>query len=190
MLEIDLIYAHSYEVEELGEFPGAGKFSVPLLYIPQPKARPEHMGLWLKVNPSSGATWIGVFAFGHLPTFSRVISTFNSNCMCVISQGAGYMAKADEPEAWEEIPLLPVVDVRTLPDHRLLLFSDYIRMVAYGSDGLLWRSPQVCWDGLKIASVTGETIEGIGYDPTNSVTHESRFVVDLKTGRSLLPPIW
>jgi hypothetical protein len=46
--------------------------------------------------------------------------------------------------------------------------------------------------------VTDETIEGTGYDPTNSNTHESRFIVDLKTGRSLLPaplstegkPVW
>jgi hypothetical protein len=41
---------------------------------------------------------------------------------------------------------------------------------------------------LKITNVTSETIEGTGYDPTNSFKKEMRFAVDLKTGRSLIPP--
>lgn len=176
-------------MEELHEIPGTGKFAVPQLYIPSPKKRPEHNGLWLKVSPTSGESWIGVFAFGHLPIFSRVLSTFDSGRMCVISQGAAYIVKADQPEVWEQVPLMPVVDVRTLREHQLLVFSDYIRLAAYGSGGVLWQSPRVCWDGLKIVNVTGNTIEGTGYDPTNSITHQSRFVVDLKTGRSLLPPL-
>jgi hypothetical protein len=198
MLELDLTLPHSYEVEEVREFPGTGKFSVPLVYFPPPKSRPEHNGLWLRVRAASGRAWIGVFAFGHSPAFSRVVSTFDSDRMCVVSQGAAYIAKAEEPEVWEQIPLMPVLDVRSIPEDQLLVFSDFTRLAAYGSDGLVWRSPQVCWDGLKIVNVTRDTIEGTGYDPTNSITHESRFVVDLKTSRSLLPspvsidgkPIW
>jgi hypothetical protein len=189
MLEIDLAFPHSYEVEELGELPGTGKFTVPLIFFPRPKNRPEHNGLWLKVKATSGRAWIGVFAFGYTspPGFSRVISSFDPNRVCVISKGAAYVVKADEPEVWEQIPLVPALDVRPIPEARLLIFSDFIRLAAYSSSGLAWRSPRVCWDGLKIVSVTRETIEGTGYDPTNSITHESRFVVDLKTGRSLLP---
>jgi hypothetical protein len=37
MLEIDLAYSYSYEVEELTELPGNGTLDVPLFYIPQPK---------------------------------------------------------------------------------------------------------------------------------------------------------
>ena len=95
--------------------------------------------------------------------------------------------KADEPENWEQIPVIPVLDVGQIPEERLLVFSDFIRLAAYGCNGLVWQSPRVCWDGPKIVSVTRETIEGTGYDPTNSITHESRFAVALKTGRSLLP---
>jgi hypothetical protein len=42
MPTIDLVLPHSYEVEELREFPGSAGFSVPFLYFPQPKSRPEH----------------------------------------------------------------------------------------------------------------------------------------------------
>jgi hypothetical protein len=190
MLEIDLTLPHSYEVQELGELPGTGKFTVPLVYFPRPQGRPEHDGLWLKVGSNKGRSWIGVFKFGYTspPAFSRVVSSPDPNRVCAISNGAAYVVKADEPEIWERIPILPVLDVRLIPEHSLLVFSDFTRLAAYGRSGLAWQSPRVCWDGLKIGNVTHEIIEGTGYDPTHSTTHELRFVVDVKTGNSLLPP--
>jgi len=197
MLEIDLGFPHLYDVEELGELPGTGKFADPVIFFPPPNHRPEHDGLWLKVTAASGRTWIGVFGLSAY-SLSRVISSPDSRRLCVVAKGNAYIVKVDEPEIWEQIPVNPVMDVRLLQEERLLIFSDFVRLAAYGSNGLAWRSPQVCWDGLKIVSVTRETIEGTGFDPTNAITHESRFVVDLKTGRSLLPvpsstaakPVW
>jgi hypothetical protein len=198
MVENDLFFAHSYEVEEIGEFPSSGKFNVPQLFFPVPKDRPEHNGLWLRVNPANGRGWIGIFAFGPSRAFSRVVSTPDPDRVCIVSQGAAYIVKADQPEVWEQIPVAPVLDVRSIPESELLVFSDFVHLAAYGRNGLAWQSPRVCWDDLKIGRITGESIEGTGYDPTNAITHESRFAVDLKTGRSLLPapvsregkPIW
>jgi hypothetical protein len=190
MLEMNLAFAHSYQVEEFRELPGAGKLSVPQLFFPPPKGRPEHDGLWVKIRAANGTAWIGVFAFGYSspPAFSRVVSSPDQDRVCVISKGAAYLVKADEPQVWEQIQLIPILDVRLLPEEGLLVLSDFTRLAAYGCSGLVWQSPRVCWDGLKIVSVTNDTIEGTGYDPTNSITHELRFVVDLKTGRSKLPP--
>jgi hypothetical protein len=198
MIEIHLEFPHSYEVEEAGEVPGSGKFSIPQLFFPPPKGRPEHDGLWLKIKGASGKTWIGVFAFGYSspPAFSRVVGSPDQDRVCVIARGAAYLVNADEPEAWEQIRLIPVLNVRAIPGEKLLILSDFTRLAAYGSNGLVWQSPRVCWDGLKIATVTSDTIEGSGYDPRT--TNELRFLVDLKTGRSLLPspvssdgkPLW
>ncbi len=200
MLEINLELSHSYKVEELTELPGTGVRPIPLFYVPTPKTRPEHEGLWLKITAGNGLTWIGVFAFGYSspPAFSRVVSSPDPDRLCVISRGAVYMVKADEPEAWEQIPIIPALDVRLVPEHQLLIFSDFTRLAAYSKGGLAWRSPRVCWDELRILSITSETIEGTGYDPTNSVSNELRFAVDVRTGRSLLSspvttdgkPIW
>jgi hypothetical protein len=187
MVEVDLSFSHSYEIEELPELPGTGRIDVPVLYFPRPKSRPEHDGLWLRVRTASGESWVGVFAFGYQspPAISRVLSSPDQNRACIISSGAAYVVKTDEPETWEQIPIVPVLDVRLIPEHQLIVFADFTRLAAYGRSGLAWRSPRVCWDGLKILNVTHDTIEGIGYDPTN--LGESRFAVDVIMGRSLLP---
>jgi hypothetical protein len=187
MLEIDLALPHSYEVQELGELPGTGSLTVPLIFFPPPQDRPEHDGLWVRVRATSGGGWVGVFAFGYPspPAFCRVVSSADPNRVCVISNGAAYVVKANEPEIWEQIPLGPVLDVRLIPERKLLIFSDFTSLVAYGSSGVAWRSSGICRDGLKILRVTRDAIEGIGYDPAKGGT--SRFVVDLKTGQSLLP---
>src|SRR5207253_8199447 len=129
---------------------------------PLPKGRDEHDGVWLRVKANSGKTWIGVFAFGYTSpsAFSRVISSPNPNRVCVTAKGSAYIVNADDPEVWEQVPVSPVMDVRSILEQNLLIFSDFIRMAAYGNSGLVWRTPRVCWDGLKITNVTSDTIEG------------------------------
>jgi len=200
MLEIDLHLPHSYEIHEVGDFPGTGKFREPVIYFPRPQEGREGGGLWLKVKAASGKSWIGVFAYGYSspPAFSRVVSSPDPDSMCVIANGAAYVVKSDEPEVWDKIPVIPVLDVRTLPERGLIVFSDFTQLAAYRNNKLAWRSPRVCWDDLKIVRITREAIEGVGYDPTNSITHERPFSVDLESGRSLLSepsstdgrPIW
>jgi hypothetical protein len=105
--------------------------------------------------------------------------------VCVISRGAAYVVNTDNPGSWEQIPVMPVLDVRSIPARQLLVFADFTRLAAYGNNGLVWRSPQICWDELKIHSLADGRIEGVGYDPTS--LGKSRFTVDIDTGRSLLP---
>jgi len=139
MLDIDLVFPHSYEIEDLPELSGTGKSDLPVIYFPQPKTRLENDGLWLKVRAETGEPWIGVFAFGYSspPAFSRVISSPDRTRACIISKGRAFIVKADEPASWEEIPVMPVLDVRMIQEYQLLVFSDFIRLAAYGSSGLI-----------------------------------------------------
>src|SRR5450432_1052470 len=143
MLEHDLAFPHSYEVEELPELPGSGRFDVAVLYFPPPKSRPDHNGLWLKIVPATGKSWIGVFAFRFDPPhgLSRVVSTPDPDRVCIVSGSAGYLVKVDNPETWEEV-VIPVLSVLSLPEHELLVLSDFTSLAAYGRNGLSWRSPR------------------------------------------------
>lgn len=188
MVDLDLSFAHSYSVEEIPELPGTGKPGSSPLYFPRPKARPEHDGIWLTLHPAIGTPWTGVFALGYAPppAISRVLSTPDPGRICVISSGAAYVVKADEPEVWETLDLMPVLEARPIPEHSLLVLSDFTRLIALGRNQVVWRSPRVCWDDLRILNVSNEVIEGVGWDPVNSC--DSPFAVDIRTGKSLLDP--
>src|ERR1700730_3319285 len=187
MLDVDLKFPRSYEAEEVREIPGAGELDVPVLYFPRPVHRSEHEGLWLRIRAENGKPWIGVFAFGYTspPAFSRVVSSPDPERLCVVAKGAAYLVKANEPDRWERIPVSPVLDIRSAPEHGLLILGDFTRLVAYGSKGLVWKSPRICWDDLKIVAVSSDRIEGVGSDPTN-LDASRPFAVDIETGRSLL----
>jgi hypothetical protein len=189
MLNIDLELPHSYEVDEIPELPGTGQFDLPLLYFPRPKARPEHNGLWLRIRPLKGKPWIGVFAFLYesYPAMTRVISTFDPDYVCIIAKGAGYIVNTAEPDMWQQIPIKPVLDVRLIREGQLLLVADHTRLAAFDKTGLAWCSPRLCWDDLRISTITDEVIEGTGYDPTDPSV-ERPFAVNIRTGESLISP--
>jgi hypothetical protein len=194
LLDVDLTFPRSYDIEEVRELPGTGRFDVPVFYVPRPKNRPEHDGLWLRIRPQTGKSWIGVFAFGY--GITRVLSSPDPHCACVISKGEAYLVNCEQPEICEQLSIRPVLDARSVAEHQLLLLGDFTSLVGYGKSGLVWTSSRLCWDELKILKITRDSVEGIGYDPINQ--GESRFAVDIRTGRSLLPsptstdgiPLW
>ena len=166
--------------------PGSGTADLPIYYVPPPTLRPEHDGLWLRILPFVGKPWIGVFAFGAGSALSdcRLVSSPNPGRLCIVSNGAGYIVEAGNPTKWEELPIQPVLDVRALGQLRLLIFSDFTRLAAYGPNGIVWRSPCVCWDELRIERISTETIEGTGANPLGP--ERLPFIVQLKTGKTLL----
>ncbi len=189
MLDIDFELPHSYEVDDVPELPGTGRFNIPILYFPRPKARPEHNGLWLRIRPSSGNSWVGVFAFLNesYPAFTRVVSTFDHDRVCIVAKGAAYIVNTADPDIWQQVPIAPVLDVRLIPKNQLLLFADHTGLAAFHKTGLAWRSPRLCWDDLKISTITDEVIEGTGYDPTD-LSVGRPFAVNIRTGESLIAP--
>src|SRR5258707_269475 len=100
MIDIDLTFPNSYEIEEVREYPGTGKFSVPVHFFPRPKDGREGSGLWLKVKPASGKAWVGAFASGYRSArvFSRIMTTPDPDRVCVISSSAAYIVSANHPD--------------------------------------------------------------------------------------------
>jgi hypothetical protein len=199
MTQLEMVFAHTYEVSEFPELPGSGWGKTPVHYFPRTQTRPEHDGIWIKVVPSTGLPWVGVFDFGYgvPPAISAILSAPNPGVLCVVSAGAGYLVKSDEPDAWEKLDIFPVTGVRAIPECELLVFATFHKLAALGPNGFAWESPRLCWDELCIARADSEHIEGFGYDPTSSPTKMS-FSLETRTGRSLLPapqsidgkPVW
>jgi hypothetical protein len=167
-------------VELLDERPGSPVTNQ--FYIPPGKSIGQD-GMLVHIIPDATGDWIGCFAFGDFRAgLSAVIASPQPEMLLVIARGAGYLVNTARPSEWKQIPCVPVRDARVLLDHRLVIFADFTRLAAYGTNGLARRSQPLCADDLRIIGIAGAIITGSGYDPTNPASPEGRFELDLLTG--------
>jgi hypothetical protein len=95
LAQFDRAFPHSYEVEELAEFPGTGVFRVPVVFFPRDGRHGE--ALWLNIKAASGKNWVGVFASGqHFSGSARgIFSSPDRQTMLVLCYGSAYVVDAE-----------------------------------------------------------------------------------------------
>ena len=101
--------------------------------------------------------------------------------MCAVSGGYAYLIDTGEPTRWEQVEYRPVIEIRALPEHGLLLFAGFHSLLAWGRDGKAWRTGRLSWEGLRITGVEGNTLVGFGWEVKTD--QELEFEVDLTTGQ-------
>lgn len=181
-MDFDFTFPARYQIEE-AELPGDGR---EIIYHPGGSTTHGKDGLLLRIRPDSAREWIGCFAFGHHSYLhTAVFSSPDPDCVFIVSKGAAYWANAGCPERCRVVDFFPVLGVRAMPVSGLLLIYDFTTLGLLGSDGSLWRSSRLCWDELRITEIAGGVVSGVGYDPTNSLTSECQWSLDLKS-RSVL----
>jgi hypothetical protein len=138
--------------------------------------------LQLMVRPASGGTFLATCALGFTdPTMpTGVFACPNPVQMCAVAGGYAYVVDTEQPEHSTHIALKPVVEVRALVAEGLLLFVGFHSMVAWGRNGPIWESARLSWEGIRITSIDGDVLHGMGW---NILTDkEVEFSVDLLTG--------
>jgi hypothetical protein len=139
--------------------------------------------LQLMVRPASGGTFLATCALGFtdpaMPT--GVFACPNPHEICAVAGGYAYVIDAEHPENCTHIALKPVVGIRPLALQNLLLFVGFHSIVAWGRDGLAWESARLSWEGVRVISVDGDVLHGVGW---NLITdREVSFSLDLLTGQ-------
>jgi hypothetical protein len=148
--------------------------------------------LQLMVHPASGGTFLATCALGFtdpaMPT--GVFACPNAVQMCAVAGGYAYIIDTAQPERSTHIALKPVVEVRPLVAQELLLFVGFHSMMAWGRDGLAWESARLSWEGIRITSIDGDVLHGMGWNLLTD--QEVAFSVNLLTGQhqggSFAPP--
>jgi hypothetical protein len=139
--------------------------------------------LRLMVRPASGAMYLATCALGFtdpaMPT--GVFACPSPNEMCAVAGGYAYVIDTAQPERCTHIALKPVVEVRVLVAQKLLLFIGFHSMMAWGRNGLAWESARLSWEGVRITSIDGDTLHGIGWNLLTD--REAAFSLDLLTGQ-------
>ncbi|HTC75785.1 MAG TPA: hypothetical protein VK684_09430 [Edaphobacter sp.] len=139
--------------------------------------------LQLMVRPASGGTFLAICALGFtdpaMPT--GVFACPNPVQMCAVAGGYAYVIDTAQPERSTHIALKPVVGVRPLVAQGLLLFAGFHSMLAWGRDGLVWESARLSWEGVRIVSIDGDVLHGMGWNLLTD--REVAFSIDLLTGK-------
>ncbi len=139
--------------------------------------------LQLMVRPASGGTFLATCALGFtdpaMPT--GVFACPNAVQMCAVAGGYAYVIDTAQPGHSTHIALKPVVEVKSLVAQGLLLFVGFHSMVAWGRNGLAWESARLSWEGVRIISIDGDVLHGMGWNLLTD--REVAFYVDLLTGQ-------
>lgn len=190
MVEILRDFESEYHVDQIWETTGS-QSEMRKLFYPGASELGGKDGLLIRVVPSAGEPWIGSFAPGPRSheSKSQVMSCPNPNELCVVSSGAGYIVRADDPSNWTSVRAIPVCDARSIPGDRLLVLSDFTKFVAYGENGLQWESPSVSSDGIEIVNIANGRLDLIAWDAAEQ--KRARITLNLENGsiisRSLDP---
>jgi hypothetical protein len=138
--------------------------------------------LQLMVRPASGGTFLATCALGFtdpaMPT--GVFACPNAVQMCAVAGGYAYVIDTAQPEHSTHIAVKPVVEVRPLAAQRLLLFVGFHSMMAWGWNGMAWESERLSWEGVRIISIDGDALHGVGWNLLTD--HEVAFTLDLSNG--------
>lgn len=176
-----LDFPHKYDVELLNELPVESDF----LCYPGAIEAGCLEGLIVQITPHEQNPWVGVFAFGYpdeeYAECNGVYSCPNPNSLCVVSDGDAFIVDTQSPKQWTIVRCTPVLSVKSLVEHGLLLFIDFSSIWAWGSDGLQWYA-NVAHDGLAVEGVNEVFVYGRAFGPVPG-KENVYFQVELKTGK-------
>ena len=139
--------------------------------------------LQVMVHPAAGGTFLATCALGFTsPSMpSGVFACPNANELCAVAGGYAYMINTAHPEHCVHLPLKPVVEVRVLPEHGLLVFAGFHNLMAWGAGGLAWETARLSWEGVRLGEIEGDTQQGFGWNMQTD--KDVAFAVDLRNGR-------
>lgn len=139
----------------------------------------------VRVWPKSGEPWFGIFpagAPGSNPVETTGIHVWPStNRLFVVSKGRGYFVDGNDPDTWDEAHLSQITSFVTSSVNGTLVVCDQLRVAAYSAHGLLWKSAQISWNGIRELRITKEGVTGEAWDDLWSCW--VAFLIDARTGK-------
>ncbi len=183
--ELDLTFAPAWQAQILDAPPliaPARQFVYPVP-VPGEEDALARGAMYAIVRPGEGASpFLATCALGFADAkMPRGIwACPNAAELCAVAGGYGYIIDTRQPQGCAQIPFRPVTEIRALAQHNLLLFAGFHALLALGPNGIAWQTRRLTWEGLRIASIEGDTLQGFGWNLMTD--REVAFTVDLRTG--------
>ena len=145
----------------------------------------ERGAMELMVRPAHAEPFLATCALGFADPAapSGVWSCPHPDWLCAMSGGYAYLVDVTDPEHFVQVEYRPVLEVRAVPKHRLLLFAGHHSMLAWGADGKAWQTERLSSEGVAITSMDGDVLRGAGWDLMSDA--DVPFAIDLRSGERL-----
>ncbi|MGH9570705.1 MAG: hypothetical protein ACRD4F_13750, partial [Candidatus Angelobacter sp.] len=119
--------------------------------------------------------------FDSSQVLNAVFSCPDPDSVCVVAGGYAYVVSAIDPAQWLQVEQRPVVEIRSLADLGLTVFTGFTSITALAAGGIAWTTDRLSWEGIRVTRLADATLEGVAWDALND--HEVPFTVDLNTGK-------
>ncbi len=173
-------FLHTWRVQRLASRP----LILPRRHVVYPGVVEEvEIGaLELMITPREGEGFLATCALGFAATSvpTGVWSCPDPDWLCAISGGYAYMINTCDPAQWEQVEYRPVVEVLPVIDAGVLIFASFHTLLAYGADGMKWKTRRLSSEGLRLGDVREGQLHGWGWDMKTD--REFPFSVNLSTG--------
>lgn len=148
----------------------------------------ERGALEVLVHPAEGTGFLATFALGFADPAvpCGLWSCPAPDELCAVAGGYAYLLNTQAPERFTQISYRPALDVRPVPEHKLLLFAGHHALWAWGAEGEAWQTPRLSSEGVRISEIRGDELYGFGWDLLTD--RDLPFTVDLRTGACLHSP--
>lgn len=142
--------------------------------------------LQLLVHPAGGGSFLATCALGFtnpaMPT--ALFACPNPDELCAVAGGYAYIVDTRNPERCTHLLMKPVVELRVIATHKLLLFVGFHQMIAWGTEGLAWQSGRLSWEGIRLEpdsdAAPDDHLTGFGWNLHTD--REVEFTLDLHDG--------
>jgi hypothetical protein len=183
---VTLAFPHSWKAEILPKRP----LIKPLRCYTYPREAEEvdRGALEVMVQPTGNAVkFLATFALGFADpaTPTGLWSCPGTDDLCAVAGGYAYIVNTLNPQQFKQIAFRPVLEVRPLPEHALLLFAGHHALLAWGPVGQRWVTLRLSSEGLRITALRGDELHGVGWDLLTD--RELPFTIDLRTGENIGP---
>jgi hypothetical protein len=155
------------------------------LTYPRDAEEIERGALEVLIQPSGHSPFLATFALGFAQpgALSGLWSCPAPDDLCAVAGGYAYIVSSRDPAQFTHIAFRPVLEIRPLPEHNLLLFAGHHALLAWGPTGQAWQSPRLSSEGLRITEIRGDQLDGFGWDLLTD--REIPFTLDLRTGQGI-----
>ena len=182
-IAVHYVFEHNCEVRVLESYslvhPGEKLHQFPALL-----EEGDRTGIYLRIMPKSSDPWIGFFAqgFDSEEAARGIYSCPDADFLCAVAGGYAYVVDASNPQRWKQVEQRPVMEVRAVPELKLLLFSGFTTITALAESQRVWTTERLSWEGVSIKEIQGRVLRGTAWDAI--ADKEVPFEVDLITGGS------